>query len=116
LPPGVLPLAARRVFAASCRKAYQTRFDITRRSPRLAAPCRLVCCGLAVFAARVGGEKRVLPQGVAHQPRVCAQDAARLGVKNRLMPRELAASVLPALDLITNSKFWGSDIRCFCFL
>jgi hypothetical protein len=28
---------------------------------------------------------------------VCAQHAARLGVKNRLMPRELAASVLPAL-------------------
>jgi hypothetical protein len=27
---------------------------------------------------------------------VCAQHAARHGVKNRLLPRELAASVLPA--------------------
>jgi hypothetical protein len=44
------------------------------------------------------GDRRVLPQGVAHQPRVCAaQHAATLGDKNRLMPRELAASVLPAL-------------------
>jgi hypothetical protein len=30
---------------------------------------------------------------------VCAQHAARLGVKNRFMPRELAASVLPALEM-----------------
>jgi hypothetical protein len=42
------------------------------------------------------GHRRVLQHRVAHQPRVCAQHAARLGVKNRLMPRELAASVLPA--------------------
>jgi hypothetical protein len=40
------------------------------------------------------GNRCVLPQGVAHQPQVCAQHAARLGVKNRLMPLELAASVL----------------------
>jgi hypothetical protein len=29
---------------------------------------------------------------------VCAQHAAKLGVENRLMPRELVASVLPVLD------------------
>jgi hypothetical protein len=34
---------------------------------------------------------------------VCAQHAAGLGVKNRLMPRELAASVLQAL-CIRNSN------------
>jgi hypothetical protein len=46
------------------------------------------------------GNRHVLPQGVAaHQPQVCAQHAARLGVKNRLMPRELAASVPRALGI-----------------
>jgi hypothetical protein len=64
LPPGVLPLAARRVF---CRKHIKPVWYYAA----IAASCRLVCYGLAVFAARVGGEKRVLP-------------------------RELAASVLPA--------------------
>jgi hypothetical protein len=60
----VLPLAARRVFCRVLPQAYQT--------------------GLILR-----GDRRVLPQGVAYQPRVCAQHAARLGVKNRLMPREL---------------------------
>jgi hypothetical protein len=35
-------------------------------------------------------QKRVLPQGVAHQ---AARRVFLVGVKNRLMPRELAASV-----------------------
>jgi hypothetical protein len=39
-------------------------------------------------------KKRVLPQGVAYQT---ARRIFLVGVKNRLMPRELAASVLPAL-------------------
>jgi hypothetical protein len=46
------------------------------------------------------GDRRILTQGVEHQPRVCAQHAARVGVESRLMPRELAASVLPALELM----------------
>jgi hypothetical protein len=71
LPPGVLPLR-------------QDAF-----LPRLAAS---ISNGLILR-----GDRRVLPQGVAQQPRVCAQHAARHGVKYRLMPHELAASVLPAL-------------------
>jgi hypothetical protein len=39
-------------------------------------------------------KKRVLPQGVAHH---AARRGFLVGVKHRLMPRELAASVLPAL-------------------
>jgi hypothetical protein len=45
------------------------------------------------------GKKRVLPQGVAHQ---AARRVFLVGVKIRLMPRELAASVLPALDYVWN--------------
>jgi hypothetical protein len=41
-----------------------------------------------MLAARHG--KRFLPQGVAHQ---AARRVFLVGVKNRLMPRELAASV-----------------------
>jgi hypothetical protein len=37
------------------------------------------------------GKKRVLPQGVAHQ---AARRVFLVGVKNRLMPRELAATML----------------------
>jgi hypothetical protein len=49
-----------------------------------------------MLAARRGKkQKRVLPQGVAHQ---AARRVFLVGVKNRLMLRELAASVLPALD------------------
>jgi hypothetical protein len=66
------PLAARRVFCRVLPQAYQT--------------------GLMLR-----GDRRVLTQGVAQKPRVCTQHTARLGVKNRLMPRELAAVVLPAL-------------------
>jgi hypothetical protein len=46
-----------------------------------------------MLAAR-RGKKRVLPQGVAHQ---AARRDFLVGVKNRLMPRELAANVLRAL-------------------
>jgi hypothetical protein len=46
-----------------------------------------------MLAAIRRGKKRVLPQGVAHQ---AAWRVFLVGVKNRLMPRELAASVLPA--------------------
>jgi hypothetical protein len=42
----------------------------------------------------LAAKKRVLPQGVAHQ---AARHIFLLGIKNRLLPRELAASVLPAL-------------------
>jgi hypothetical protein len=49
-------------------------------------------------------QKHVLPQGVAHQ---AARRVFFVGVKNRLMPRELAASVLPALVLTLRlSKSW----------
>jgi hypothetical protein len=41
-------------------------------------------------------KKRVLPQGVAHR---AARRVFLVGVKNRLMPCELAASVLPALEI-----------------
>jgi hypothetical protein len=54
-PPGVLPLATRRVFWRVLPQAYQT--------------------GLILRS-----DRHVLPHGVAHQPRVCAQHAARLGV------------------------------------
>jgi hypothetical protein len=46
-----------------------------------------------MLAAR-RGKKLVLPQGVAHQ---AARRVFKVGIKNRLMPRELAANVLPAL-------------------
>jgi hypothetical protein len=42
-------------------------------------------------------KKLLLPQGVAHQ---AASRVFLVGVKNRLMPRELAAIVLPTLALI----------------
>jgi hypothetical protein len=45
-----------------------------------------------MLAAR-RGKKRVLPQGIAHQ---VARRVFLVGVKKRLMPRELAASVVPA--------------------
>jgi hypothetical protein len=61
----------RRRFLPRLAASISNRFDITCRSPGLAA------------------------RGSA-PARACAQHAARLGVKNRLMPRELAASVLPA--------------------
>jgi hypothetical protein len=73
----VLPLAARRGFFS--------RLDASISNP--------------VF--RLRGDCRVLSQGVAHQPRVCA---ARLGVKNRLMPLELAASVMSALALARSAQ------------
>jgi hypothetical protein len=46
-----------------------------------------------MLAAR-RGKKRVLPQGAAHQ---AVRRVFFVGAKNRLVPRELAASVLPAL-------------------
>jgi hypothetical protein len=43
----------------------------------------------------------VLPQGVAHQ---AARRVFLVCVKNRFMPRELAASVLPALGRVFHKK------------
>jgi hypothetical protein len=53
-----------------------------------------------MLAAR-RGKKCVLPQGVAHQ---ATRRVFLVGVKNRLMPRELAASVLPALVLLPKGQ------------
>jgi hypothetical protein len=50
-----------------------------------------------MLAAR-RGKKRVLPQGVAHQ---AARRVFLVGVKNRLMLLELAASVLQAYGPLT---------------
>jgi hypothetical protein len=53
-----------------------------------------------MLAAR-RGKKRVLPQGVAHQ---AARSVFLVGVKNRLMPCELAASLLPTFSA-TKQRF-----------
>jgi hypothetical protein len=67
------------------------RFLTPTKKPRLAASIS--------NRFDIRGDCHVLPQGVAHQLRVCTPHAARLGVKNRLMPRELAVSVLSALGV-----------------
>jgi hypothetical protein len=65
------------------------RFLTPTKKTRLAAWCeRRVFCRVLPQAYQTG----LVPQGVAHQPRV--QHAARLGVKNRLMLRELAVCCL----------------------
>jgi hypothetical protein len=102
----------RYIFTLACSTlaAYSRgikRFLTPSNKTRRAAWCAMTPCGKTRFLPRLAasisnrsvlrGNRRVLPQGVAHQPQVCAQHAARLGVKNRLMPGELATSVLPAL-------------------
>jgi hypothetical protein len=67
---------------------------------------RTLAAGVLPLAAR-RGDRRVIsnrfdmPQGVAHQ---AARRVFLVGVKNRLMPRELAASVLQALATLSSSK------------
>jgi hypothetical protein len=54
------------------------------------------------------GKKYVLPQGVAHRAARCV---FLVGIKNCLMPRELAACVLPALGLVSCSgTLWISRV------
>jgi hypothetical protein len=85
--------------------------------PPLAVRCsdrRIILNRFDILAAR-RGKKCVLPQGVPHQ---ATRRVFLVGVRNRLMPHELAASVLPAshykspniVNWANNATRWRSQL------